>query len=440
MSWSFPDTLGKGRVQLRRLFTDDALSLAELGNDQLFQYLSRKPTAWTEDALRDFIRDRLNTPDAFFYVILRDSQVVGMTSFLDVSEYNKRLEIGWTWLSESARGSGLNTEVKRLMLDWAFSLGAERVCLTTDARNARSQRAILKLGAKREGVLRKYGRMPDGWQRDVVVFSFTRQEWLSPRPAQPVHASDPRSSDAVSVSPSELAKMEFERFDYETTFNQNYAPAYELFSGHLASVVAGLPQPVRVLDVGCGNGWTARQIDMVASGAYFGIDTSANAIDAARRVAPTHRALRSEYLCSPASCLRQSDVLSSITRTLNGRPNMIICNTALHQIRKSDPDLQALIAVLFEVLDDGGVLLIGDYWYPTSLTDSEVEKSREWIRSQSGQTPTVREGFVSPSWSCGQLLNQKLEVAALTCTRANSQVLLEYYLLEGRKAQTGGVK
>jgi RimJ/RimL family protein N-acetyltransferase len=88
------------------------------------------------------------------------------------------VEIGSTWHGRAFWRTAINTECKFLLLRHAFeTLGCNRVQLKTDARNARSQAAIARLGAVREGVLRSQMVMPDGWVRDTVMFSIIAAEW-----------------------------------------------------------------------------------------------------------------------------------------------------------------------------------------------------------------------------------------------------------------------
>ena len=106
------------------------------------------------------------------------SEAVGGTTFFDYSEAHRRVEVGYTWLAKSAWRSAINTECKYLLLRHAFEvLGLNRVQFKTDARNVRSQTAITRLGAVREGVLRSHMMMPDGWVRDSVMFSIVAAEW-----------------------------------------------------------------------------------------------------------------------------------------------------------------------------------------------------------------------------------------------------------------------
>jgi len=112
------------------------------------------------------------------FAIVAGDRVVGGTTFLDISVPDCRLEIGNTWHAPAVWRTAVNTESKLLLLRHAFeTLGANRVQLKTDGRNVRSQTAIARLGAQREGVLRSHLVMPDGFVRDSVMFSIVRAEW-----------------------------------------------------------------------------------------------------------------------------------------------------------------------------------------------------------------------------------------------------------------------
>lgn len=105
-------------------------------------------------------------------------KVVGSTRFMRAVPVNKRLEIGYTFLALSAQRTCINTEAKMLMLEHAFEvLDLNRVEFITDYLNHQSRNAILRLGAKQEGVLRNHMIMPDGRIRDSVSFSIIKNEW-----------------------------------------------------------------------------------------------------------------------------------------------------------------------------------------------------------------------------------------------------------------------
>jgi RimJ/RimL family protein N-acetyltransferase len=104
--------------------------------------------------------------------------VVGVTSYHDINPQQRALAIGHTIVGRRWWRTGVTTEAKLLLLEHAFDrLGAERVFWYTDIRNDRSQEAIARLGAVREGVLRRHRLRPDGTWRDTVVFGMTVEEW-----------------------------------------------------------------------------------------------------------------------------------------------------------------------------------------------------------------------------------------------------------------------
>ncbi|HEY4312361.1 MAG TPA: GNAT family protein [Pirellulales bacterium] len=114
----------------------------------------------------------------FAIVSQETGKAVGMTCFLDIRPRDRNLEIGFTWIAKALQGTAVNPECKYLLLQHAFEdQHAIRVQLKTDSRNQQSQRAIEKLGAVREGILRRHMIMPDGYIRDTVMYSITDEEW-----------------------------------------------------------------------------------------------------------------------------------------------------------------------------------------------------------------------------------------------------------------------
>ena len=114
------------------------------------------------------------------FVIVRkvSGQVVGTTRFYDIELADRRVEIGYTWLAASAQRTEVNTESKLLLLAHAFEFWrCIRVALITDVLNQQSRSAILRLGAKQEGILRNHMIMPGGRYRDSVSFSIIESEW-----------------------------------------------------------------------------------------------------------------------------------------------------------------------------------------------------------------------------------------------------------------------
>ncbi len=111
-------------------------------------------------------------------------RVIGSTRYGDIEPAHGRVEIGWTWLAQSQRGTAANTEAKYLQLRHAFDdLGATRVAFKTDARNERAQQALERIGAVREGVLRSHTRLSDGYLRDTVYYSIIAPEWPAAKEA-----------------------------------------------------------------------------------------------------------------------------------------------------------------------------------------------------------------------------------------------------------------
>jgi RimJ/RimL family protein N-acetyltransferase len=115
------------------------------------------------------------------FVLYDGERLAGMSSFLGLDPGRQVVEIGGTYYRPSLRGTGLNARIKAMMLERAFERGIRRVEFRVDARNARSQAAMAKLGAVREGVLRADRITWTGHVRDTVLFSILRDEW---RPAQ----------------------------------------------------------------------------------------------------------------------------------------------------------------------------------------------------------------------------------------------------------------
>ena len=152
------------------------------GDDATWRYMARPALRSVEDA-ESMIRQALIETDAgrevaFAIVATASSRAVGSTRFLDVQRSHSALESGWTWIGAPWQRTAINTECKLLLLGHAFdTLGANRVTLKTDARNERSQRAIERIGAVREGVLRRHRVCWDGFVRDTVYYGIVEGEW-----------------------------------------------------------------------------------------------------------------------------------------------------------------------------------------------------------------------------------------------------------------------
>ncbi|VAW67887.1 hypothetical protein MNBD_GAMMA10-163 [hydrothermal vent metagenome] len=108
----------------------------------------------------------------------KTDKVAGSTRFMKANIANKRVEIGFTFLGKSWQRTQINTEAKLLMLTHAFeSMHLNRVELLTDYLNLKSRNSIIRLGEKEEGILRNHMIMPDGRERDSVIYSIIKNEW-----------------------------------------------------------------------------------------------------------------------------------------------------------------------------------------------------------------------------------------------------------------------
>jgi len=156
--------------------------LAVAGDEATFQYFVTRPlgeagemSRWMESILKG---QAAGTDIGWATVRMSDGKVVGATTYLDIRRVNRGLEIGNTWLAPEVWRTAINTEAKYLQLRHAFEeLGAWRVQLKTDERNARSRAAIARLGASFEGILRKYQVRHDGFIRNTAMFSIVEAEW-----------------------------------------------------------------------------------------------------------------------------------------------------------------------------------------------------------------------------------------------------------------------
>ena len=123
------------------------------------------------------INGYLAKPGNRTFVLFEGDELVGMSSFLGIDPARQVLEIGGTYYRPKFRGTGVNRRIKDMMLRRAFGCGVRRVEFRVDARNARSQAAMAKLGAVREGVLRADRITWTGHVRDTVLFSILADEW-----------------------------------------------------------------------------------------------------------------------------------------------------------------------------------------------------------------------------------------------------------------------
>ena len=178
-----PVTLTGRVVRLEPLSAAHVPDLAAVGqDDSLWAYIPY-PGVRSEADMRAWVLDLLarqsrGTDLPFAVVHLETSRAIGASRYLDIQPANRAVEIGGTWYGRAFQRTAVNTESKYLLLGHAFEdLGCVRVQLKTDLRNERSQRAIERIGAVREGVLRHSMIMPDGHLRDSVYYSILAEEW-----------------------------------------------------------------------------------------------------------------------------------------------------------------------------------------------------------------------------------------------------------------------
>ena len=182
-AWVQPITLMGAAVRLEPLGLQHADDLFAAAQDpDIWRYMPSDPSA-SPAALRAWITTALDAQAAgselpFTILDRATSRALGSTRYLNISPRDRSLEIGWTWLARPARRTSVNTECKYLLLRHAFeTLRAVRVQLKTDRRNTVSRAAIERLGAVREGILRKHMLVANGYIRDTVMYSVTDDEW-----------------------------------------------------------------------------------------------------------------------------------------------------------------------------------------------------------------------------------------------------------------------
>jgi N-acetyltransferase len=170
------------QVRLEPLTPAHHAAFCEVGLDpDLWQWIPYRAT--TADEMLAYIRSALDAQAAgtalpFATVERATGRVIGSTRYMNIDRANRRVEIGATWIAKPWQRTAINTEAKYLMLRHAFeTLGCVRVELKTDALNQKSRNAILRIGAKEEGTLRRHIVTWTGRVRDSVYFSILDSEW-----------------------------------------------------------------------------------------------------------------------------------------------------------------------------------------------------------------------------------------------------------------------
>ena len=178
-----PITLIGKFVRLEPLSEAHVPDLAKVGLEPEIWRFMRYGKVETEAHLGAWVRELLDLQaqgtDLPFAVIHQASgNAIGCTRYLHIDPPNRSLEIGGTWYGLEYQGTLVNIECKYLLIKYAFeTLDCIRVWFKADARNLRSQRALERIGAVKEGVLRNHMILPDGFIRDSVVYSLVPDEW-----------------------------------------------------------------------------------------------------------------------------------------------------------------------------------------------------------------------------------------------------------------------
>lgn len=178
-----PVTLVRRHIRLEPLSEAHVANLAVAGRDPETWRWMPYGEVTTEDRMLAWVRDLLarqarGTDLPFAVVHLATGRAIGCTRYLDIQPANRAVEVGGTWYAPEHQRTSANTECKLLILGHAFErIGVNRVQFKTDIQNERSQRALERIGAVREGVLRDHMVMPDGHLRSSVYYSILPREW-----------------------------------------------------------------------------------------------------------------------------------------------------------------------------------------------------------------------------------------------------------------------
>lgn len=160
-----------------------------------FLSISKDPAIWTwftrnlseagamEDWVEEALQDRITEKRMPFTIIDKQAgRICGSTSYGNISWFDKRIEIGWTWLGTPFMGTGINRQAKFALLSHAFDvLKMERVEVKTDVLNERARRALQAIGMQEEGVLRNHMQMFNNRRRDTIYYSIVKEEWPTVR-------------------------------------------------------------------------------------------------------------------------------------------------------------------------------------------------------------------------------------------------------------------
>lgn len=169
-------------VRLEPMSLEHVPALCTIGcHEELWRWTNAIATS--ETAMRNYVQEAIELREQglavpFVTIDKASSRIVGSSRFGNIDSHNRRIEIGWTWITPSAQRTYVNSAAKLLMLQYAFEfLGCIRVELKTDAMNTTSRNAMLRLGCREEGTLRSHMITDAGRVRDTTYFSILADEW-----------------------------------------------------------------------------------------------------------------------------------------------------------------------------------------------------------------------------------------------------------------------
>ncbi|MFK7000955.1 GNAT family protein [Flavobacterium oreochromis] len=170
-------------IKLRIVSPGDLSQLEEIASDpSIWKYYTVE--LYTEEDLKLYVQKCLadfSTKSLVPFVIIdkQINKIVGMSAYGNISVPDRRIEIGWSWIGSSFQGTGVNGSYKKLLLKFAFEhLDFLRVEFKTDVLNGKARKALLKIGATEEGILRSHTLMHHDRRRDTIYYSILKEEWL----------------------------------------------------------------------------------------------------------------------------------------------------------------------------------------------------------------------------------------------------------------------
>lgn len=174
--------LENSHVKLTLLDLSNYQYLIDIAKEKDLVYYSPSQIASPEE-LKKYVQEAVNeyyngTAIPFIIYDKLKKAYAGSTRFANIDLYNKKLEIGWTWIGKNFQGTGINLHIKYLMLKYVFeTLQFDKVQFRVDERNTRSRKAIEKIGGTLEGILKKDMLMPDGFKRNTCCYAILKEDW-----------------------------------------------------------------------------------------------------------------------------------------------------------------------------------------------------------------------------------------------------------------------